>query len=262
MRILKFKTLNGANIYHRRPVMIMTIDLEENAEVSSGTLPGFKDRLVSWLPELKEHRCSPGYPGGFIERLERGTYFAHMIEHIALSLSTAAGIEVGFGKSIYAGKPGVYDVIVRFRSEAGMKLLLETAVELIDACAKELPFNIDERLSAVKEIVTDEKFGPSTQAIVDAAEKRNIPWRRLNDQSLIALGYGSGRKLVQATITGDSRHIGVEIAQDKNLSKTLFENAGLPVPSGTVVTTEDDAVEYFHRVRGKVTVKPIDGNHG
>ncbi|MBC7386912.1 MAG: cyanophycin synthetase [Cryobacterium sp.] len=262
MKIKNIRTLSGPNTYHHHPVLMMTIDLQERAETSSKSLPGFVDRLVALLPGLKEHRCSPGRPGGFIERLNRGTYFAHMIEHVALELSHPSGIKVGFGKSIYGGSHGVYHVIVRYQSEPGMKHLLTKAVEVIDACADGKQVNIDEIIHEARQIAEAEKFGPSTQAVIDAAVRRGIPWRRMNDRSLIEFGYGSKRKLLQATITGLTSHIGVAIAQDKSLTKALLGRMGVPVPRGESVATLAGALEVFNDLGGPVTVKPLDGNHG
>ncbi|MES3037046.1 MAG: cyanophycin synthetase, partial [Bdellovibrionota bacterium] len=121
MDILRLRTVNGPNVYHNKPVLIMKLDLKEWAEVASNEIPDFNKKLVSLFPGLQLHTCSPGYVGGFLERLSRGTYMAHITEHIALELSSLCGIGVTYGKSRYAGSPGEYNVIVRFLNEEGMK---------------------------------------------------------------------------------------------------------------------------------------------
>src|SRR4051812_36017077 len=133
MKLLRIRTIAGPNIYHRRPVLIATVDLENLTETETRAVPGFNERLVALLPGLHEHRCSRGHPGGFVERLNEGTYFAHVMEHVALELSTPAGIEVGFGKARWAGEEGLYNIIVRYKSEEGMKRVLETAVDCVNA---------------------------------------------------------------------------------------------------------------------------------
>ena len=262
MKIKNIRTLFGPNIFHHKPVLIMTLDLEELAETASSDLKGFKEKLLHFLPGLAEHRCSPGYPGGFVERLERGTYFGHIIEHLALEMSTLAGIEVGYGKTVYGGEPGVYLVVVRFKSEAGMKHLLETAVELAAALVNGQDFNLEDALNKVDRIIRRNRLGPSTQAIVSAAEKRNIPWQRLNDLNLIQLGYGKYRKLIQATTTSSTSDISVDIAQDKSLTKTILEGAGVRVPQGRVVHSHLEALEAMVSLKSAVAVKPLDGNQG
>src|SRR4051794_12685019 len=98
MHIRKIRHIPGPNVFHDKAIEIMTLDLEDLAEVCSVDLPGFIDRLLEILPGLNEHHCSPGRAGGFVERLHRGTYFAHIVEHIALELSEPAGIPVTYGK--------------------------------------------------------------------------------------------------------------------------------------------------------------------
>ncbi len=254
MKIQTIRTIVGPNTFHRNAVLLMTLDLEDRADTSSDALPGFNERLVALVPGLREHRCSPGYVGGFVERLERGTYFAHIIEHVALELSGPAGIEVGFGKTVYAGAPGIYQIAVRYRAENAMKYLLESAVALVEACARATPFDISATTLRAREIAEGERLGPSTQAIVDAAIRRGIPWRRVNTDSLIEFGYGSRRKRIQATITGVSSHIAVEIAQNKDLTKAVLARMGLPVPRGTVVDHADAAVEALEGFGGAGTV--------
>jgi len=263
MLIERIKTVHGPNIYHRKPVLILRLDLENLAEVSSLDVPHLIDNLLMLLPGLATHRCSPGYPGGFVERLRRGTYFAHIVEHIALELSTLAGIEVGYGKSVYAGSTGLYDVVVRFKSEEGMKYLLETAVEIAENfVAQKTDFPLADRIAEARRLVAESALGPSTQSIVDAAEKRGIPWRRLNDASFIQFGYGKNRKFIQATTTESTGFIAVEVAQDKNLTKSLLDRAGIRVPAGRVVRTEDEAVRAFYSLGAPVVVKPLDAQKG
>jgi cyanophycin synthetase len=149
MKILQLRTISGPNVFHGRPVIVMTVQLEDLANTASNEIPGYNERLVAMLPGLHSHRCSPGRPGGFIERLQRGTYFAHMIEHIALELSQHCGIGVGYGKTIYDGAEGKYKIIVRYRSEKGMRYLLRVAMEVAQAAVDGREYDIDGALAAL-----------------------------------------------------------------------------------------------------------------
>lgn len=263
MKIQGIKTIHGPNVFHHRPVLIMTLKLGEFTEVASTDLPGFSERLVAWLPGLKSHHCSPGRPGGFVERLHRGTYMGHIVEHIALELSSLAGIEVTYGKTVYAGEEGLYNVIVRFANEEGMKYLLTTAVELASAAARgAAEFNLSEAISSARALIGESELGPSTRAIVEAATKRNIPWRRLNEMNLIQFGYGCRRRLIQATTTSETSDIAVDIAQDKQLTKKFLDDAGIFVPRGLIAHNESEALAAFQTLRPPVVLKPVDGNHG
>jgi cyanophycin synthetase len=240
----------------------MVLELRELTEKASTDVPGFTERLMEILPGISEHHCSPGYAGGFIERLHRGTYFAHITEHVAIELSNLAGIGVGYGKTIYGGSEGVYQVAVRFQCEFGMTYLLESAVKLVEAAVSGNKFSVEEIILQAKRIVSRHALGPSTLSIIAAAEARGIPWSRLNDESLIQLGYGKHRKLIEATTTGETSDIAVRIAQDKNFAKKLLGPASLPVPEGIVVTSAEEAVSAFRELATTVAMKPHNGHHG
>ncbi|HYG83044.1 MAG TPA: hypothetical protein VD861_21790, partial [Pyrinomonadaceae bacterium] len=111
MRIDKIRTIAGPNVYTYQPVLVARLFLEELTDVASTEVPGFIDRLLIALPSLREHRCSKGRPGGFVERLHEGTYFAHIVEHVVLELTEHAGIPSYFGRARYAGEPGCYNVV-------------------------------------------------------------------------------------------------------------------------------------------------------
>lgn len=262
MRIIEIRALRGPNVYHNKPVLTMKLGLENLTEVASNEIPGFNDRLVAALPGLHEHRCSPGKPGGFLERLERGTYFAHIVEHVALELSTPVGIEVGYGKSIYAGAEGQYLVVIRYKSEEAMKEVLRTAVELTDAIAHERDYDLSTRLAKIRRLVEDSQLGPSAQTLIDAAEKRSIPWRRIGDGSLIQFGYGKYRRRTQTAVTDLTSLIATDLVQDKELTKTILREASIPVAAGITAGDESEVRELLSNLNAPYVVKPIDGHHG
>ncbi|HZG53046.1 MAG TPA: hypothetical protein VEZ40_13000, partial [Pyrinomonadaceae bacterium] len=262
MRIDKIRTLAGANIYNYKPVLVMKLYLEELAETESRDVEGFNERLVALLPGLHEHHCNKGRAGGFVERLETGTYFGHIVEHVALELSGAAGVPVYYGKTLYADEPGCYNVVVAYQAERGMRYLLEVAVELVGALVKNESYPLEEKLEEARRLIARTELGPSTRAIVEAARRRDIPWVRVNNDSLVQLGYGRNRKFIQAAMTSQTGGIAVEVAGDKELTKTMLEQADLPVPRGLVAETADEAIAAFSEIGGAVAVKPLDGHQG
>ncbi|WP_437732080.1 cyanophycin synthetase [Sorangium sp. So ce1335] len=262
MRIITLRTLHGPNVFANWPVLRMTLDLEDLNETSSAEVPGFVDRLLALLPGLAEHHCSRGKPGGFVERLREGTYWGHIVEHVALQLSEPAGIGVTYGKTVYAGAPGLYDVVVEFENEAAMRLLLEAAFELVDAVLQDRPYDVAAKVAEAAQVAEETALGPSTRAVVKAAEKRGIPWSRLNDESLLVFGYGKHRRFVQATTSCNTSFVAVEIAGNKQLTKELLERAGVPTPRGVVVMTAGEAARALGELRAPVVVKPLDGNQG
>ncbi|MEW5850963.1 MAG: cyanophycin synthetase [Myxococcota bacterium] len=261
MRILGIKTLSGPNVFHHKPVLVMRLDLEDLAETRSCDPPGFTDRLLTALPGLHDHHCAAGAPGGLVKRLQGGTYFGHVVEHVALELSIAVGIGVNHGKTIRGEREGVYQVVVRYLCEPGMKFLLHTAVELVQALLRNEPYPLDERVAQARRIVEEAALGPSTRAIVEAAIRRGIPWRRIHG-SIIQLGHGRNIRRIEAAVGHATSAIGVDIAADKDLTKEVLKRAYIPVPRGTIVHTREEAIEALTDLGPPVVVKPLDGHQG
>ena len=171
MRIIGIRTITGPNVFSHKPVLVMKLDLQELAGRESREFPGFNERLIAMLPGLEEHVCGLGRRGGFVERLQGGTYFGHIVEHVALELTDRVDISVNRGKTVESGSPGVYLVAVEYRSEAAMTSLLQTAVELVTALVHGLPYELDGPIEEARSVRDEGELGPSTCAIVNAAER-------------------------------------------------------------------------------------------
>ena len=278
MKILETRVYRGPNLYALGPVIRLRVDLGELEAYPTLRLPGFNERLLELMPTLHEHSCSYGEPGGFVRRLreDEGTWLGHVLEHVAIELQCLAGTPVTYGKTRSEALPtGQYHVIYSFAEEAvgtaagtlGLAVirhLLPPEREAYDPS----PFDFRGKCEALVRLAQRRAFGPSTGALVRAAEERDIPWIRLNDRSLVQLGHGKFQRRIQATITSETRHTAVEIASDKRLTNQILADLGLPVPRQVRVYDADeavDAVEAGERAGGlgyPVVVKPLDGNHG
>lgn len=262
MKLLRMNHIPGPNVFNHKPVMIMTIDLEDHIEVESSMLPDFVSEILKDLPGLHTHRCSRGRAGGFVERLNEGTYFGHIMEHIALEFSEPAGISASYGKTVYGGNPGIYKVVIECQDPKLSEHILEMAFDYANAKLKGEDYPLEEKLAEGRRITERNALGPSTKAIVDAAIARDIPWTRINDQSLIQLGYGKNRKFIQATQSWGTRSIAVDISCNKALTKEFLARACIPVPYGSVVRSAEAAKKAWKSIGGVVAVKPLDGNQG
>ena len=261
MEIRKILTLRGPNIWSRHPVLEAWVDLGDLKNSPSDSLPGFNDRLMAWLPTMIEHRCSIGERGGFFLRLRDGTYPAHILEHVAIELQTLAGTPVGFGKARETSEEGVYKVVMRYRDEQLARACLFAARELILAAIDDRPYDVKAEVAKLEELADRVCLGPSTAAIVAAAEARGIPARRLNSGSLVQLGQGIRQRRIWTAETDRTSAIAESIAQDKELTKTLLRAAGVPVPEGRIVADAADAWMAACDVGVPVVVKPRDANH-
>lgn len=264
LQIKKIKVLTGANIWAYRPVLEILAQIGKYEELSSDAIPGFTERLVETIPTLWDHRCSEGRPGGFLERLRRGTYMGHIVEHIILELQSLAGMDVGFGRTRGTQHFGEYRIVVDYLDAEAVKEAAYLAMDLAEKLAENQPLGYDlaERIEAIRDIAESNMLGPSTQTIVDAAKRRRIPWMRLNEGALVQLGHGVHARRIQAAETSNTSNVGVEIASDKELTKELLSKVGVPVPEGEVVDNADDAWLAAQELDGPVVIKPYDGNQG
>ncbi|MDQ3930247.1 MAG: cyanophycin synthetase [Chloroflexota bacterium] len=264
IRIERLKVLQGANIWAYMPVLEVRVNIGSYEELPSGRLPGFTERLVETMPSLWSHHCSEGRPGGFLERMREGTYMGHILEHVILELQSLAGMETRYGKTRSTGRHAEYNIVVHYREPEAAKMCVHLGIELVETLAegKSLDFDIAARIAEIREVAADRMLGPSTQAILDAAKRRGIPWSRLDDGALVQLGHGCYAKRIQASESPFTSSIAVDIAQNKLLTKTLLEKVGVPVPKGEVVDSADDAWRVAEELRGPVVVKPADGNQG
>lgn len=263
MRILEHRALRGPNYYSRYRAIFMRLDIEDLEERPSDTVPGIVDHLTGLIPSLQEHRCSVGRPGGFLERLGRGTWAGHVVEHVAIELQNLIGFSVGYGKTLDTYDPGIYNVVYRYRDEAcGLAAGVE-AVDIVERLFNGREIDLDAAIARLKEVRDAHMLGPSTGAIVNAATARDIPYYRLSEESsYIQLGHGAKQQRFQATVTWKTNIIGHGIADDKDWTKQILGDAGIPVPWGRTCHSFEDALHAAHNLGYPVVTKPLVGNHG
>ncbi|MES2325621.1 MAG: cyanophycin synthetase [Pseudomonadota bacterium] len=262
IEFLRVTHLRGPNIWTYRPVIEAWLDIGALEDFPSNALPGLYERLNAWLPGLVEHRCGVGERGGFLERLKEGTWSGHILEHIALELQNLAGMRTGFGKTRSTGEIGVYKMAFRTRQpEVGMAAL-HTGRALLMAAIDDTPFDLQLEVAKLVEIVDEHCLGPSTAHIVEAATERKIPHIRLTDGNLVQLGHGGAQRRIWTAETDRTSAIAESIASDKDLTKTLLQSCGVPVPEGSLVKSAEEAWEEAQDIGLPVVVKPYDGNHG
>jgi cyanophycin synthetase len=263
LKILETHLFRGPNYWSYEPAIRLLVDLGSLEQWPSNALKGFNEALIEMLPGLQEHSCSLGRPGGFVERLKDGTWLGHVAEHVALELQRETGTHIPRGKTRSAGQPGRYNVIYGYREESVGLAAGRLAVRLVNHLVQaEEGLDFLAELEDLIRLSERRAFGPSTQALIDEAATRDIPWIRLNDQSLVQLGQGRYQKRVRATMTSMTGALAVDIAGDKKLTTQLLAAAGLPVPRSETVRSEDEAAGAARRIGFPVVTKPIDGNHG
>jgi cyanophycin synthetase len=268
----------GPHYYSHTPMVRMQLDLGGLEQWPTNLIPGFTEALLALIPGVGRHRCSLKVRGGFEKRLRQGTWIGHVIEHVALELQTLAGSRAVRGKTRgVSGKTGVYNVMFAYNSEKVGLLAGRFAIELVDSLLPpelsgatgldrvfktDAAYDFGRRMADLKRMVRRTALGPSTRALVTEAERRDIPVMRLDEKSMIQLGHGKFQQKIRASITGRTSIVAAELAGDKNLTKKLLDESGVPVPRGVVVRSADEAVREARRLRYPLVTKPLDGNHG
>jgi len=278
LTVLETGVYRGPHLYSHTPMVRIMVDLGRLEDWPTNLIPGFSERLLEKLPGLRRHGCSYRKRGGFVKRLEEGTWLGHVAEHVALELQTLAGTRTTRGKTrSVKGRPGHYNIMFAYKHEQVGLLAGRTALELVDSLLPEElagvkgldriveargGFDLTRRLDELKRLVRRSGFGPTTQALVDEAERRGIPVMPLNNGSLIQLGHGRYQQRIRASISGRTSQIAVDAAGDKDFTKALLADSGVPVPRGVVVRDVEEAIKAARRLRFPLVTKPLDGNHG
>jgi len=269
MKILEVRTLRGPNYWsgYWKKLIIMRLDIEDYEQKPTDKIENFYERMMEVLPSIHSHGCSYQESGGFMRRVEEGTWAGHVIEHFALEMQTLAGMDVGYGRTRETSDAGIYNVVFAYFEEEVGRFAARAAINLfLDLAEGKAIEKIKETLAAavqkMREIREEVRFGPSTGSIIEEAEKRDIPYIRLNDQSLVQLGYGVHQQRIQATTTAKTNMIAVDIAGNKHAAKKLLGEMGVPVPRGYSIREEDELESAVEAVGFPVVIKPLDGNHG
>lgn len=264
MIIREAKVLRGPNFWsikHKKLIQLL-LDLEELENFPTNKIPGFYERIQLLLPSLYDHECSEGHKGGFFERVKDGTWMGHVIEHIALEIQTLAGIPAGFGRTRGTGRQGCYYVVYAYAEEKAGLYAGTAAINIASALIHAEDYDLEKDIKAIHELWVNEKLGPSTGSIVNEAIQRNIPYIRLDDNSLVQLGYGAKQKRIDATLTSNTNQIAVDIACNKEATKKILTAAHIPVADGTVINDVKKLNDAISSIGFPIVIKPLNGNHG
>ena len=265
IELRRIRAVYGANVFALFPVVYGEVKLNEFLNISSKDVPGFNEKLLYFFPGLKKHKCSYGFEGGFVKRLEEGTYFPHISEHVAIEMQNMLGEDIKFGKSIWI-KDDIYWVAIEYSCEETAKKTLRYAFEIVGKLfnGEELSREeIEVYLNDIKKEYENEKPGPSTRAIIESAKNRKIPVMPIEPRwSMFQLGYGKKSKKISASVTSQTSLLSGDLAKDKYMCKKMLSDTGIPVPKGYVVKNPDEAVEAAKKIGYPVVVKPLDSHHG
>lgn len=252
MDVSRIRALRGPNLWSRHLAIEAVVACDES-ERAMAQIDGFESRLRALFPAIGVLHPEGG---------DTDLSLAHVLQTAALALQAQAGCPVTFARTTPTIDPGVYLVVVQYSEEAVGRQAFEAAQQLIQAALDNGSFDADAAIARLRELDEDERLGPSTGAIVEAAVARGIPYRRLTRGSLVQFGWGSKQRRIQAAEIDSTSAVAESIGQDKDLTKRLLHAAGVPVPLGKPVESVDEAWEVALKVGLPVVVKPQDGNQG
>lgn len=264
MKIIDIKVLRGPNYWsnYRKKLIVMKLDLETLENFPTNKIEGFSERLEKMFTSMLSHRCSKNNEGGFFERVKEGTWMGHVVEHIALEMQSLAGMECGFGRTRSTEIEGVYNVVFSYMEEKVGVYAAKASVKIAEALIDASEYDLDNDIKTMREIREQDRFGPSTASIVDEAVARDIPFIRLDRQSLVQLGYGKNQVRFRATMTDRTSSIAVDLASNKDETKRMLQNAAIPVAKGMCIVYENEVDEAIQKIGFPLVFKPLDGNHG
>ncbi len=256
MEIIRQRALRGPNLWGRQTAIEATLICQDDEQAAALVSKVFHDI----------HTRFPGLAEFSLAQASMPASLPAILAQTALALQGRAGCPVTFCRAAETVSPGVHQVVVEYSEEAVGHRAIALAEQLLQAVRDELPFDLEQAVAELHELFEDERLGPSTGAIVDAAIARGIPYRRLTSGSLVQFGWGVHQRRIQAAELDCTSAIAEDIAQDKDLTKQLLAAAGVPVPEGKLVNDAAHAwavaQEIMTTCAGSVVVKPQDGNQG
>ena len=264
MKIIEIKVFRGPNYWstYRKKLIVMKLDIGEWEQLPVNLIDGFGKELERLFPSLKSHRGLLGVKDDFLERLQKDTWLGQVIEHIALELQNLAGMDCSFGQTHTTNVKGVNHVVFSYVIEKAGIYAAKAAVDLVENLLKKLDHNIDVDVQELKRLYNREKLGPSSFSIVKEAESRNIPYTRLNNDSLLMLGQGSNQKIIRASVACSTSSIAVDLASNKDATRKLLSKSYVPVPRGMLIYNITELEEAINEIGFPLVTKPVNGNHG
>ena len=252
MDVTRTRALRGPNLWSRHMAIEAVVSCPP-AECTVSQMDGFEARLRALFPAI-----GVLHPEG----TDTDITLAHVLQAAALALQAQAGCPVSFARTAATPDAGVYQVVVEYSEEAVGRQAFTHAQQLIEAALGTGSFDAEAVVASLRDLDEDERMGPSTGSIVEAAVARGIPYRRLTRGSLVQFGWGSRQRRIQAAEIDSTSAVAESIGQDKDLTKRLLHAAGVPVPMGKPVESIDEAWQVAQEVGLPVVVKPQDGNQG
>lgn len=263
VKIMSIKYLCGPNIWCDESCIEILINIGEFEKYPSNKIKNLYENIKNTLPTIVNHRCSYGEYGGFLKRLEEGTYFGHILEHITLELQNYTGFKGGLGRTRETEISGIYKIALSTQTEC-KDVIIECfycALELLFLLIKNEKINMTIFMNRIINLSSINCFGDSTNEIIGILPE-TIPYFKLNESNFIQLGYGNKQKRIWTTESCFTTGISESICKNKYLTKDLLKNQGIEVPSGGITDNMHELYKIIDEIGFPIVIKPCNGNHG
>ncbi len=269
MEFRQIVAFHGPNRWSGVPTLEVLVDLGALRTWRSSADPSMVARLLSWLPALDDPPQQAPSQGGneppqasFHKLAEHGLPLADVLKRVTCVLEAAAGTPPEYSRCEETLDGASCRVTFQFEEESLGRACLETARLCVQAALADAAFDAPAEIRKLVDLADDVRLGPSTRAILRAAATRGIPCRRMTGGSLVQLGEGAKQHRIWTAETDQTGSIGEDIAQDKELTKLLLRQVGVPVPDGRVAETAEEACQVAREIGFPVVTKPQNANHG
>lgn len=175
---------------------------------------------------------------------------AREVAAATVRLQQAAGCRVSF--TMVSGRCLAVEYEVEALGRGALKAALTLGGERDEASV----------LAPLRRLADDVVMGANTRALAEAARRRHIPVRRLDQGSLLQLGHGIHQRRLCGAFTDRTSSIAETVSWDKHLAKSLLAAVGVPVPEGRLALDAASAWEIARELGGPVVIKPESANHG
>ena len=179
-------------------------------------------------------------------------------------LNGLGGVKLRWGVRVEGGAEDGATFWVDFMSVNAVIQAVKTALAIvarnsspeIKAGPRESP-----HVARLKQICQEEH--PLHQTLIGAAKRLDVPFLNVGGvATLYQFGWGSRSEIYWETSPNADGLVSHRVANEKLFSKRLFEDVGVPTPSGFLLAPGQSAADAAERIGWPCVVKPADRGRG
>lgn len=259
MELVELKVMRGPNYYSATRNRIIVAEI--TVPVAQPSPEFIRETDMRLSEAVRSDASATGQLTDLLQGIPIHT-FADLVAQLAIKLQQLSGISVIYAETHPAGNDSVYRICCEYETEKAGRYAVEAAIKLVADILSGTPHDIASDLGKIQSLFYSESPGPSTRTIIDEARYRGIPVIAARRSGFIQLGYGARQKRISAALTNHTSALGVDIAADKDWTKSLLKSFNIPVPEGRLVYNKYGLKDALDEIGFPVVIKPLDSNQG